>query len=478
MDKNKLLPAGIPIAVLRGDLASRRRFDQGREWAGALVFVASTLLGWAAPGLAAEGQSGWNVSGSIRVRQEELDGQYRPGFDNHDDVLVVRSTLFAEYDVGTWRFGGELVDSRAYDTDPGSALTANDVDTFEPVQAYVAADFDAPLGKDSFATVQAGRFTMNVGSRRLIASDDFRNTPQGYAGVRADLKFAGKRSATLFYVLPTQHRPDDFAAVRYNGVRLDHEGRDQQLFGAVLSRADLPGGWLAEAGFVRFIEHDTPARATRNRGLTNLSARVMRDAAPAQWDYELEAVSQTGRVRAGAALNAAVLSVHSHFVHADLGYTLAGGWKPHINIEWDYASGDGPGTHFNRFDTLYGMRRSELAPSGIYGAIGRANINAWGLRLEGSPTKRLDMLATWKWLWAADRHDAFSTTGIRDAGGTSGGFAGQQLDVRMRYWVVPRQLRAELNAVWLMRGNLLQRAPNASPHGDTRYLTAALTLSF
>ena len=420
----------------------------------------------------------FKYSGNIRVRQEELDGQYRPGFDNHDDVLVMRSSLFAESDAGTWRFGGELVDSRAYDTDAGSALNANDIDAFEPVQAYVVGDFDAPFGKGSSATVQAGRFTMNLGSRRLVAFDDFRNTPQGYTGVRAEMKFAGRRAATLFYVLPQQHRPGDFPSLRDNGVKLDHEGRDQQLFGALLSHAGLPGGLVVEAGFVRFIEHDTSRRPSRNRGLTNFSARVMHEAAPGTWDYELEGIAQSGSVRESAALNAARLSVHSHFIHADLGYTLAGGWKPQLNVEWDYASGDGPAAHYDRFDTLFGMRRPELAPSGIYGALGRTNINAAGLRLEGSPTKRLDLLASWKWLWAADRHDSFSTTGIRDPAGSSGSFAGQQLDCRLRYWLVPQRLRAEVNAVWLMRGRLLRDAPNASPHGDTRYGTAAVTLSF
>jgi Alginate export len=434
----------------------------------------------AAPGsaLRAAEVSPLKVSGSVRVRQEELDGQYRPGFSNRDDVLVLRSSLFAEWDAGTWRFGGELVDSRAYDTDAGSALTANDVDTFEPVQTYVAGDFDAPFGKGSSATVQAGRFTINLGSRRLVASDDFRNTPQGYTGLRTEMKFSGKRSATLFYVLPQQHRPDGFASLRDNEWKLDHEGSDQQLFGALFSKGALPGALLAEAGFVRLIEHDTPERPTRNRGLTSFSARLIRDASPGKWDYEIEGIAQSGTVRASAALNAARLSVHSHFIHADLGYTLAGSWKPHVNVEWDYASGDGTGAHFNRFDTLYGMRRSELAPSGIYGAIGRSNLDALGVRLEGSPTQRLDVLATWKWLRAADRHDSFSTTGIRDATGASGSFAGQQLDGRLRYWLVPQRLRAEVTAVWLKRGRLLQRAPNASPHGDTHYGAAAITLSF
>ncbi|MBK6673363.1 MAG: alginate export family protein [Proteobacteria bacterium] len=108
--------------------------------------AAGILAAWASPGsVAAEEGAGLKHSGSIRIRQEALDGQFRPGFDNHDDVLVMRSSLFAEWDTGAWRFGGELVDSRAYDTDAGSVLNANDVDAFEPVQAYVAGDFDTPF---------------------------------------------------------------------------------------------------------------------------------------------------------------------------------------------------------------------------------------------------------------------------------------------------------------------------------------------
>jgi len=432
----------------------------------------------AAPGSAAEQGTGFRYSGSIRVRQEELDGDFRPGFRNHDDVLSIRSSLLLEWDTGTWRFGGEIFDGREYDTDPGSVLSTNEVDAFEPAQAYVAGDFDAPFGPGSSAMVQAGRFTMNLGSRRLISADEFRNTPQGSTGVRTELKFAGRRSATLFYVLPQQHRPDDFASLLDNKVKLDHEGRDQQLFGGLFSKAGLPGRLLAEVGFVRFLEDDTPARPTRNRALTNLTARLMSDPAPGKWDYELEGISQTGSIRASTAANAARLSVRSQFIHADLGYTIARSWKPHVNVEWDYASGDAPGGHYSRFDTLFGMRRGEFGPSGIYAAVGRTNVNAFGLRLEGSPTPRLDMLATWKLLRAADRHDGFSTTGIRDASGAAGSYAGQQLDSRLRYWLVPQRLRAELNAVWLIRGRLLQQAPNASPHGDTHYAAGAVTLTF
>jgi len=435
-------------------------------------------LALAAPGASRAAEPALKVSGSIRMRQEMLEGQYRPGFDNRDDILALRSQLFVEWDSGIWRLGGEIFDSRAYDTDAGSVLSANDVDALEPVQAYVAGDFDQPFGADSSATLQAGRFTMNVGSRRLVSSDDYRNTPQGYTGVRGDLRFSGGRRVALFYALPVQHRPDDFASLRRNRVSLDHEGTDLQLWGVVASKVGLPGGLLAELGYIGLKEGDHDGRATRNRDLQNLSARLIRDAAPGRWDYELESIHQSGHIRAGTGAAAALLDVEADFVHADVGYTLAGAWQPHFTLEYDYASGDGPGAKYSRFDTLFGMRRSDLAPSGIYGAIGRTNLESVGLRLEGAPTSRLDLLLTYRILWAADRHDSFSTSGIRDATGSSGSRAGQQVDARLRYWLLPQRLRTELTSVILFRGDLLREAPNASVHGDTHYLAASLTLSY
>ncbi len=91
-----------------------------------------------------------------------------------------------------------------------------------------------------------------------------------------------------------------------------------------------------------------------------------------------------------------------------------------LSVEFDYASGDSPGADYQRFDTLFGMRRADLAPSGIYNAIGRANLQSLGVRLEATPSARLEVMGTYRVLWAADRTDSFSTTGIRDASGAAG----------------------------------------------------------
>ncbi|MEO8315651.1 MAG: alginate export family protein [Pseudomonadota bacterium] len=439
------------------------------------------ILALAAPGsdLQAAESSSFKLTGSVRIRQEYLDGQYRPGFDNKDDLLALRSSVLAEWKHDAWKVVGEISDSRAYETGVDSVLSTNDVNAFEPVQAYVSREFGPVFGKGSSVTVQAGRMLVNLASRRLISSDEFRNTPQGSTGIRADLRLGSKATWTAFYLMPQQRRPDDFSSLLDNKVALDREGQDQRLWGATAAKPGLlPYGATGEFTYVRLQEHDHGTHATRNRDLHTLSLRAIRDPKAGQLDFELETILQSGHIRASTAANAATLDVQAWFLHADAGYTFSGLGKPRLSAEFDYAGGDGPGADYQRFDTLFGMRRGDLAPSGIYGALGRTNLQSLGLRLEAAPSSALEVMGTYRLLWAADRHDSFSTSGIRDASGGAGSFAGQQLDGRVRYWIVPQKLRAEVNAVWLMRAGLLRNAPNASPHGDTHYLTAAVTWSF
>lgn len=439
---------------------------------GALALLGSTAA------VAADGAD-LNISGSVRVRYEMVEGQYRPGYDNRDDQLAVRSTLLAEWKKGDWRLVGEMFDSRAYDTDAGSVVSANEINVFEPVQAFVQRDFRAPFGDGSSASVAAGRFTMNVGSRRLVASDDYRNTPQGYTGVRAELRTADKVQWNFFYVLPHQRRPDAAATIRDHDWGLDHEGTDLQLWGAVVAKpALLPGGALGEVGYVGLRERDNGARATRDRRLHNFSVRALRDAAAGKFDYEFEGIYQAGSARTGTAAAAPRQDVNAWFAHVEAGYTMRDAWKTHWSLELDRATGDAPGGDNQRFDTLFGMRRADLAPSGIFGAVGRTNIQSVGVRVEVNPTPRLDVMAAWRVLRADEATDSFSTSGIRDASGAAGRAAGSLLDTRLRYWIVPRKLRTELTGVWLDRGRMLREAPNASPWGNTFYAAAALSYTF
>jgi hypothetical protein len=421
---------------------------------------------------------GFKLSGSVRARYEVLDGQPRVGLPEEDEQFALRTTLAAEYKAGPVRVGAELYDSRVWLVSPGDALTSNEVNTLELVQAYVAADIAEPLGKGSKLSLQAGRFVLNLGSRRLVAADDYRNTTNGYTGLRADLRTGQGLEATAIYVLPQVRLPDDRPGLEAHRVRWDRESFDLQLWGGLVAQPRAFAGATLELGYFGLLERDRPDLPTRNRDLDSFSLRLIRPPAVGKADFEVEGIYQTGTIRTGTALSAPVQDVRANFVHADAGYSFAGPARLRLSLEYDRASGDRAGGTYGRFDTLFGMRRAELAPAGIYAAVGRANIETLGLRAELAPKGRWDAFMAARALWLAERTDSFSTTGVRDPSGAAGRFAGHQLEARVRYWLVPDFLRAEANGVYLAKGRFLRDAPNAPATGDTRYLTAGVTATF
>ncbi|MDX3910875.1 MAG: alginate export family protein [Sphingobium sp.] len=445
-------------------------------------FCALTAVAAIACPAAAQEAEGLKVSGSMRLRYEAISGQARTGFDRKDDLVNLRTQVMAEYNAKPFRFVVEVFDSRVWGDDPGTPVTTGEVNALEPVQAFVAADLGAIFGKGSKASLQAGRFMLNLGSRRLVAADDYRNTTNGYTGLRADVAVPGGMKGTFVYTLPQVRLPDDPASLRDAEVELDRESFDLVLWGGYVSKSWAAKGAaspvMAEVGFFHLGERDAPGRPTRDRSLDTISGRIIAEPKPGQFDYEVEAIYQWGDVSSSLLANAARLPVSATFFHADAGYSFGGGWKPRLSVEFDRASGDGRGRSFGRFDTLFGMRRADLAPAGLYNAIARTNVVTPGVRLEVTPSKRLDAFVTYRGLWLADRRDAFSSTGVRDASGQSGSFAGQQFDARLRYWLIPDRLRFEADAVLLMKGRFLRDAPNAPAGRTTRYGSVNLSVSF
>ena len=421
---------------------------------------------------------GFALSGSVRLRFEEIEGQARAGFDRDDSLFNIRTQLMAEYRSGAFSAGAELFDSRAYGADKGTPISTNEINAMELVQAYVAGDIKEPLGKGSRLGLMAGRFTLNLGSRRLVAADDYRNTTNGYTGLRADLTAPGGLKAVFIYTLPQQRRPDDAEGVRHKRVSFDHEGFDLVLWGGIVSKAKAIGPAMAELTYFHLGERDEPGRPTRDRSLDTFGGRIISEPKTGRFDYEVEAFYQTGSISQSLASGAARQTVAASFLHADAGYSFSGPWKPRLSLEFDRASGDRRGGRYGRFDTLFGMRRADLAPAGLYNALARTNIMTPGIRLEATPGRRWDWFAAYRALWLASRTDAFSSTGVRDASGRSGSFAGHQVEGRIRYWIMPSRLRFEFDGLLLAKGRFLQDAPNAPQGKWTRYTSFNLTASF
>jgi hypothetical protein len=199
--------------------------------------------------------------------------------------------------------------------------------------------------------------------------------------------------------------------------------------------------------------------------------------APGDWDVEIEGIVQRGRAAAGTGATSPRQQLSAWFLHADAGLTFPGGWKPRVSVEYDHASGDGRSGRYGRFDTLFGMRRADLAPAELYNAVARTNIASPGLRVEATPNKQIDWFVSYRPMWLASRFNAFSSTSVRDPSRRSGSFAGYQIDSRVRYRLI-RTIMLEADAVLFAKGRLIRNAPNASPGLWTRYLSLNAIASF
>ena len=439
---------------------------------------AEPLTGATAVSQGSEPDDGLEIGGSIRARYETLGGEFRPGDNANDQIAVLRTLVHAIYRARQFHVAAELQDSRAYGAPRGGAIDTSDVNAFELIQAYVGLDIGRSGSRPPPISVDLGRFTMDLGSRRLMARNSYRNTLNAFTGIRSSIHTPGAGKLTVFWTMPQVRLPDDKDAVLANRVKWDRESTDLTFWGGELDQPLSAQLGAASLSFFGLDENDRPDLATRNRHLRTADLRLYRKPSAGRMDWDFEGAYQFGSTRTSTAINAMRVPVAAGFVHAGLGYRWTAAWEPRVQFVFDMATGDSSSRSYGRFDTLYGARRFDFGPTGIYGALGRANIVSPGLQVEAAPAKRLKLMAMGRLAWLASATDSFSSTSVRDATGQSGRFAGQQIEAKMHYDLVPSVIDVELGGAVLFAGSFLENAPNANGYGDTRYGYAQIEAKF
>ena len=414
-----------------------------------------------------------SLSVEHRIRYEALDDQFRAGRAGNDDLLLLRTLVH-----GRWRVGGgltlgaELQDSRGYLDDPSTPLDTSAVNALELLQAYAEIETELFGGASE---LRVGRITMDVGSRRFVARNRFRNTLNGFTGIDWSWEGSGGHTARAFYVLPLRRRPSDDDELRDDDIQLDVESFDVQLWG-LQSSTGLPCGDGRDRFelFVFGLHEEAGAGGTRNRDLYTPGFRVWRSPRAGAFDYQIESAVQFGGSR--TARTGGDLDHLAHFHHLEAGYTFDVPWSPRVALQFDHASGDEDPDDGDdeRFDTLYGARRFDFGPTSLYGPFARANLTTPGLRVQAKPRVGVSSFVAVRGFWLASDRDAWTPAGVRDPAGDSGRYLGTQIEWRIRWDLVPGNVHLETGLAHLFDGGFVRHAPDSNRQGDSSYGYAQL----
>lgn len=446
-----------------------------RVTGGAGLLSAALLSGVMLPSAALaqdEDATGFTIEGSVRARYEAIDGNFRPGSEDSDDVVLLRTLVETAYQGDGFQLGATLQDSRAYANDEDTPIGNSDINALELIELYAAVDLTDEV------TVTVGRQIINLGSKRLVGSPNSRNAATAFTGARIEWEAADGARVNGFYVLPQQRLPADDTGLLDNKVVWDRESDDLVFWGLHYQRPNV-GPFTIEAYVYGLDEDDRADNPTRNRQLITPGMRLSVRPQRGHFDTELEGAWQTGTIRTSTSAMAGEVDVDAYMLHGEIGYTFDTPIQPRLVLFADLATGDDESSNdFNKFDPLFGPRYTDFGMTGLYGPLGYSNMQAVGVRAFARFSPELDAQVNWRALWLDSATQSFASTGVRDATGAAGRDAGSQFEVRVRWEVIPDMLTLDAGSQVLVQGRFFDLAPNASGNGDTVFGYSALTFEF
>jgi hypothetical protein len=421
-----------------------------------------------------------SVSVEQRTRYETMDANYKAGSKGGDQQIPLQTDVFLEARFKDFRLGGEFLDARQFGADSGSGVNNTHVNTADLLQGYLAWSnqnlFYSGLGTE----VIAGRQTLNFGSRRLVARNAFRNTINSFDGVRLRVLDYDRWQFNAFVSMPVNRYPTASNALLNNDMTFDRADGHTWFSGGFLELTEIAWGINSELYLYHLDEGDSEKNQTRNRRYFTTGTRFYSKPAKSKFDFQAESIGQFGTVRATTnPSDGRNLSHTAWYQHLDIGYTVDMPWKPRFAVEYDYASGDkNPNDGKDqRFDTLYGARRFDYGPTGIYGTFARSNINSPAYRLGFAPLANVQTTLSHRFFWLAQSKDAWTTANLQDKTGNSGDYVGHQLDLSTR-WDVNSSLNLETGWTHLFKGRFAKTAPNAPDGQDINYFYVQSLLRF
>jgi hypothetical protein len=353
------------------------------------------------------------------------------------------------------RFVVEVQDSRSELNDDPFVVPARHINKLDFLQLHLQLVSDNFLGSDLPTALEIGRFSLDLGKRRLSARNRMRNTTNAFDGLDWQLGSEDRWMVRLFATRPVRIDPDE----------LDSSSSDRYFWGTYYQNRIH-----RRFGFdLYYLGVHEPESTVTWRRYTTVGGRLEKSPGPGELDYEIESTWQFG--------STGELDHFAHFQHGELGYVFDSFMGSRLSFHYDYVSGDEDpyDDHFDRFNTLYGARRFEHNPTGIYGPFFRSNLHTPGLRFVLIPNDKFEVLASYRAFWLAQARDVWFGSGLQDPTGASGSFLGNHFETRAR-WRPLKFLMIELGYAHLFKGSYLDRVPESPRTPDSDFFYAAIEI--
>lgn len=398
-----------------------------------------------------------NVGLDSRVRFEDRENSYLPrtndsGFGPTNQRMyypytpfLARSRLYLGVKdvLDPLRFVFEFQDSRAYDS--LYSLQGQDVNQTELIQGFAELYLKDALGKDPKGqgraiSIRAGRMAFEVGSRRLISRNEFRNTTNNFEGFRLLLgEHQNDVDLDSFLMRPVIRYPNTWDRPEWNNW----------IYGSFLSIRNISPYFTLQPYFVGRHQYGDPLSSSG-------AFKVKRDTqAPGMriygnynnFDWDLDVMKQFGTIGTISTTypdvwgytnisspfgGYAQTKQHDAIAYGfEAGYTFADHpWKPRLSGVFIYGSGNKSpwSSANNNVDTFYGFNQ----PFSRNDYIGWNNVKDPKIRVEFEPFKNTKIDTAFSAYWLASAAAAWDRVDLYAPLGNRGTFIGTEWDFRVR----------------------------------------------
>ena len=414
----------------------------------------------------------WIESGmDYRTRNEYRENDLRRADSGIDRPLLLRSRAYfaVKEKLDPFRFAFEVEDAQRkfskYEIDD------RDYNRAEPINAYGEFHLKNGLGNNRPFSVKYGIQSFEFLDRRLIASNEWRNTTNTFQGFRVTLgKDQNNWSVDILGLQPLERLEYD----------VDKRIRNQ-FFGGVIGHIRQWSNLITIEPFYLGLNQSPLNQVKYNPTTFSFAdnSRVGREIHTtgvrlyniyfSGFDYDISAIYQFG-------VND-LQKQQRHEAYSflfDAGYTYNSKWKPRTGFFYGYVSGDrNPNDNTNqRFERLYGFAR----PWSSNDYVQMENVQTPKFVFEFEPITgvKIDTACVWFYLASAtDRWNAANR--IQDKTGKSGNYMGFEYNFRIRFDVM-YGVKANIGYAYFKPGEFTVNTTGRDQNSNFVYLEMTYSL--